>query len=174
MSTTQISRRYACALFELIREGSNIQDDLASVSAVAANDEVNAVLVSPDYSADMKQNIIVKSAGGKVSPEIDRLVAMLVGRNKACLLPEINAQVEAMIHDAAAMLDAEVTVATTMNKATQDKLSEALAASTGKEVRLSVTKDSSILGGMVVRIGDRKIDYSLRTKLSGLRRALAS
>jgi len=178
MSTTQISRRYACALFELICEGSNIQDDLASVSAVAANDEVNAVLVSPDYPADIKQNILVKGAvkvsGGKVSPEIDRLVAMLVGRNKACLLPEINAQVEAMIQDAAAMLDAEVTVATAMNKATQDKLSKALTASTGKEVRLTVTKDPSILGGMVVSIGDRKIDYSLRTKLSGLRRALAS
>ena len=56
----------------------------------------------------------------------------------------------------------------------EEKLSKALSDSTGKKVRLSVSEDKSILGGMVVRIGDRKIDYSLRTKLAGLRRALAS
>jgi len=174
MSTTQISRRYAAALFELINEGSKIEKDLAKVAAVAGNDEVSAVLVSPDYPAALKRNVIIKAAGGKVNAEVERLVNMLAERNKACLLPEINVQVEEMIHMAASNLDAEVTVATSMNKVTQDKLSKALATSTGKQVRLTVSKDQTILGGMVVRIGDRKIDYSLRTKLAGLRRVLAS
>jgi len=174
MSTSQISRRYAVALFELINEGCKIETDLARVAAVAAHDEVAALLASPDYPAELKRNVIIKAAGGKVSDEVDRLVAMLVERNKASLLPEINAQVEDMIHQATSQLDAAVTVATTLPKATQDKLSKALTASTGKQVRLTVSQDKSILGGMVVRIGDRKIDYSLRTKLAGLRRALAS
>jgi len=174
MSTSQISRRYASALFELINEGGKLEKDLAMVAAVAENADVATVLASPDYPTSLKQNIIIAAAGGKVSVEIERLVGMLAGRNKACLLPEINAQVEEMIHLAASKLDAEVTVASTMNKATQDRLSKALAASTGKQVRLTVSKDQSILGGMVIRIGDRKIDYSLRTKLDGMRRVLAS
>jgi len=174
MSTSQISRRYAVALFELINEGSKIEKDLATVAAVVANDEVGAVLASPDYPAGLKHDVIIKAAGGKVSEEVDRLVTMLVERNKACLLPEINAQVEEMIHLATSKLDADVTVAASLPKATQDKLSKALAASTGKQVRLTVSEDKSILGGLIVRIGDRKIDYSLRTKLAGLRRALAS
>jgi len=174
MSTTQISRRYASALFELINEGCKIEQDLARVAAVAENSEVCAVLASPDYPVTLKCNVLIKAAGGTVCAEVDRLVAMLAERNKAVLLPEINAQVEEMIHLAASKLDAEVTVASVINKATQDKLSKALAASTGKQVRLTVCKDQSILGGMIVRIGDRKIDYSLRTKLAGLRRALAS
>ncbi len=174
MSTSQISRRYASALFELINEGCKIQNDLAKVAAVAANDEVNAVLSSPEYPAELKRNVIVEAAGGKVNAEVDRLVMMLAERNKATLLPEINSQVETMIHQAESQVDAEVTVATAINKATQDKLSKALAAATGKKVSLSVSEDQSILGGMVVRIGDRKIDYSLRTKLDGLRRVLAS
>lgn len=174
MSTTQISRRYASALFELISEGSKIQDDLARVAAVAANDEVDAVLSSPEYPADLKRNVLIEAAGGKVIAEIERLVSMLADRNKACLLPEINSLVEAMIHQAESELDAEVTVATVIDSATEEKLSSALAALTGKKVRLSVSEDQSILGGMVVRVGDRKIDYSLRTKLAGLRRALAS
>jgi len=174
MSTTQISRRYASALFELINEGSKIELDLAKVAAVAATDEVAAVLDCPEYPARLKCNIIIKAAGGKVSAEIGRLVGLLVERGKACLLPEINAQVKEMIRLAASKLDADVTVATSLSKAMQDKLCKALVASTGKQVRLSVSEDQSILGGMVVRIGDRKIDYSLRTKLAGLRRALAS
>jgi F-type H+-transporting ATPase subunit delta len=174
MSTSQISRRYAVALFELINEGSKIEKDLANVAAVAGNVDICALLASPDYPAELKRNVIIKAAGGKVSKEIDRLVGMLVERNKACLLPEINAQVEEMIHLATNKLDAEVTVATAISKATQNKLSKALAASTGKQVRITVAEDQSILGGMIVRIGDRKIDYSLRAKLAGLRRALAS
>jgi len=174
MSTTQVSRRYASALFELISEGSNIQGDLARVAAVAANDEVDAVLSSPEYPAELKCNVLVAAAGGEVSAEIARLISILADRNKACLLPEINALVEGMIHQAESELDADVTVATAIDKATEEKLASALVASTGKKVRLSVSEDQSILGGMVVRIGDRKIDYSLRTKLAGLRRALAS
>jgi len=174
MSTTQISRRYASALFELISEGSKIREDLASVAAVAVADEVADVLASPEYPAAVKSAIVVKAAGSKLAPEIERLVNLLAERNKASLLPEIYAQVEDLIHQAESELDAEVTVASPIDKSTEEKLVNALAASTGKKVRLSVSEDQSILGGLVVRIGDRKIDYSLRTKLDGLRRALAS
>ncbi len=174
MSTSQISSRYACALFELIQEGVKIEDDLAKVAAIADHEAVSAILTSPDYPAEMKGNVLIKAAGGTLSVEVERLVRILADRNKTCLLPEIHAQVACMIHDAASKLDAEVTVATALSKAMENKLSKALAASTGKQVTLSVNKDASILGGLVVRIGDRKIDYSLRTKLGGLRRALAS
>ncbi|MDQ6996296.1 MAG: F0F1 ATP synthase subunit delta [Mariprofundus sp.] len=174
MSTSKISRRYASALFDLINEGVKLQADLATVSEVAANDQVCALLTCPDYPASVKCNVISKASGGAVCSEIERLLAVLAERNKLSLLPEINAQVEVMVHQADSQLDAEVTVATVINAATQTKLSKALEASTGKQVTLSVCKDKSILGGMIIRIGDRKIDYSLRTKLAGMRRALAS
>jgi len=173
MSTSQVSRRYATALFELIQEGVDLRQDLAAVAAVSASDEVAVLLASPEYPAALKQQVIVKAAGN-VAAQVERLVALLADRNKACLLPEIVALVEEMVHQAESELEADVVVASAINKAQQDKLSAALTASTGKKVRLSVSEDKSILGGMVVRIGDRKIDYSLRTKLAGLHRALAS
>ncbi|GAV20852.1 F-type H+-transporting ATPase subunit delta [Mariprofundus micogutta] len=174
MSTSQISRRYARALFDLISEGTNVREDLAAVAAVASEAEVAALLVSPEYPVSLKQQVIIKASGGKISAEIERLVALLAERNKVALLPEIADMVDEMIHQAESELEADVTVASSMDEALQDKLSKALTASTGKKVRLSISEDKSILGGMVVRIGDRKIDYSLRTKLAGLRRALAS
>ncbi len=174
MSTSQISRRYARALFDLINEGTNVRDDLAAVAAVASEAEVTALLASPEFPASLKQQVIIKASGGKISAEVERLVTMLAERNKAALLPEIAAMVEEMVHQAESELEADVTVASPISEAMQVKLSDALAVSTGKKVRLSISEDKSILGGMVVRIGDRKIDYSLRTKLAGLRRALAS
>lgn len=173
MSTSQISRRYARALFDLIQEGADIRADLEKVAAVASSDEVAVFIASPEYPADLKKQVIVKATGG-VSGEVESLVAMLTERNKESLLPEIQSIVEEMLHQAESELEADVTVATSIDQALQDKLSDALAASTGKKVRVNVSEDKSILGGMVVRIGDRKIDYSLRTKLSGLRRQLAS
>ena len=173
MSTSQISRRYARALFDLIQEGTDLRGDLEKVAAAASADEVAVLLASPEYPADLKKQVIVKVAGD-ISGEIDSLVGMLTARGKESLLPEIHALVEEMLHLAESELDADVVVATSIDPALQEKLTAALTASTGKKVRIKVSEDKSILGGLVVRIGDRKIDYSLRTKLSGLRRELAS
>ncbi len=174
MSTSQISRRYAVALFELVGEGLNLQKDLAKVAAVVALDEVAELLASPEYPASVKQDVIIAAAGGKLAPEVDRLVVMLAERSKACLLPEISAMLDEMIRLADSEVDAEVTVAVSITAAMKTKITKALTASTGKKVRINVSEDKAILGGMVVQIGDRKIDYSLRTKLAGLHRVLAS
>ncbi|RLL54080.1 F0F1 ATP synthase subunit delta [Mariprofundus sp. EBB-1] len=174
MSTTQISRRYAVALFELIGEGVNLREDLAKAATIVALDEVSEVVASPEYPASLKQDVVVTAVGEKIAPEVERLLAVLAEREKLSLLPEISALVEEMIRLAESEIDAEVTVAAKLNKAIADKLTKALEDTTGKKVRVSVTQDKAILGGMVVRIGDRKIDYSLRSKLAGLHRVLAS
>jgi len=174
MSTSQISRRYAVALFELIGEGVKLDKGLAKVAAVTSLDEVCELLASPEYPSSLKQEIILAAAGGKLGGEIERLVAELAERNKLTLLPEISAMVEEMVRLAESEVDAEVTVAVAITAAVKTKISKALAASTGKKVRINVSEDKAILGGMIIQIGDRKIDYSLRTKLAGLHRVLAA
>ena len=171
--TTKVSRRYSQALFELVQEGVKLRDDLAVVAEVAANAEVARLLQAPECPASVKQNVLLK-ASGKVQPEIERLVSMLCERGKSELLPEINALLEEMIRKAESEVDAEVVVAAEMDASLRERLAEALTASTGRKVRLSFTTDKSILGGMVVRLGDRKIDYSLRSRLDGLRRSLSA
>ena len=172
-NTAQVSRRYARALFELVQENTSLRGELAAIAAVASVDEVAEVLASPEYSAELKQGVLLKAAG-KISQEATRLVSMLCERNKSELLPEINQLVEEMICQAESEVDAGVIVATEIDAALKEKLAAALEASTGKKVRLNYQTDKDILGGMIINIGDRKIDYSLRTKLNGLRRALAS
>ena len=172
-NTAQVSRRYARALFELVQENASLRDDLAAVAAVASVDEAAEFLASPEHAAELKQSVLLKAAG-KISQEVTRLVCMLCERNKSELLPEIHQLVEEMICQAESEVDAGVIVATEIDAALKQKLAAALEASTGKKVRLSYETDKNILGGMIINIGDRKIDYSLRTKLNGLRRVLAS
>jgi F-type H+-transporting ATPase subunit delta len=172
-NTAQVSRRYARALFELVQEQASLNDELAALAAVASADEVADLLASPEYPAEVKQGVLLK-AGGKMSKQATRLVEMLCERNKSELLPEIHLLVEEMISQAESEVDADVIVATEIDAALQEKLAAALEASIGKKVRLNYETDKDILGGMIINIGDRKIDYSLRTKLDGLRRVLAS
>jgi len=173
MSTTSISRRYARALFEMIGDGVDVRKDLEAIAAVVAVDDVAALISSPEYPASVKAGVVAKAAGS-LSAEAGRLVSMLAERGKLELAGEIAAMVEQMVRDSESEVEADVTVASAIDADQQEKISQALATSIGKKVRITVSEDQSILGGMVVRIGDRKIDYSLRTKLAGMRRALAS
>jgi len=173
MSTASISRRYARALFELQVDGVAIAESLSKAAAVAAVAEVAAVLDTPTYPASVKAKIVDKAAGG-LSKEVGRLLSMLCERNKASLLPEINEMFESMVRQASSQIEAEVITATAITKATQDKIAAALTKSTGRKVVVKASQDKEIMGGMVVRLGDRQIDYSVRTRLEGLKRAMVS
>lgn len=173
MSTTSISRRYARALFELQVEGVAISAALNSAADVVAVPEVAAVLDQPKYPAAVKAGIVDKAAGG-LSREVSRLVVMLCERGKAGLLPEIRDLFEEFVRQASSEIEAEVVAATALSKATQDKIAAQLSKTTGRSVVIKATQDKSILGGLVVRLGDRQIDNSLRTRLEGLKRAMVS
>jgi len=171
MSTLAVSRRYARALFELIQEGVNVSEGLAELAAVVSLEEVRQVLVSPGVPASAKTAILDKACGG-LSVELNRLVDMLNQRGKAQILPEVNAMVEAMVQESKSEVVATIASAVDLQAATQTKIAAALSKQTGRKVRLETALDTSLLGGMVVSIGDRQIDFSLRTRLESMRKTI--
>lgn len=171
MSTQPISRRYACALFDLIREGTDLASGLESAAQAASVEEVRKVLVSPSVPAESKAAIIDKVCGG-LSPEIKRLVGMLCQRGKAQLLPEINAMVVQMVRESESEIVASVTSACELDADSEKKIAAALTRSSGRNVKVEVDVDASLLGGVVIRIGDRQIDHSVKTRLDNMRRAI--
>ena len=173
MRTQQISRRYARALFELEQEGAGNRAALEKLAAVVGLDEVRAVLSNPSYPAGLKASVLEKAAG-KLPAAMQRLVAMLCERGKAELLPEIAELFEQMVRQAESEVEAEVVSAVALSAAQQKNLAKVLGASAGRSVRLKVREDKHILGGLVVRIGDRLIDYSVRSRLEALKRAMAA
>lgn len=173
MSTTAISRRYARALFEIQAEGVAVGESLRNAAAVAEVAEVAEVLDQPQIPVSAKVAILDKAAKG-LGTEVTRLVTMLCERSKASLLPEINALFEEMVRLASSEIEAEVVAATAIDKATGDKIAAALSKAVGRKVLIKASRDKKILGGLVVRLGDRQLDYSLRSRLDGLKRAMVS
>jgi len=173
MSKRSVSRRYARALFELEQEGVKLREPLAAVASVVAAPEVVLLLGKSGIPADLKTAVITRSAHNK-SKEIERLVTLLCERNKAELLPEISELVESMARQAASEIEADVVAAVKLDAASKERLAKSLGKAVGRKVNLHVSHDADILGGLVIRIGDRQLDYSLRTRLQGLKRAMVS
>lgn len=173
MNTRSVSRRYASALFEIEQEGVDIRTPLKTVAEVVEIEAVRKLLAESQVPATDKAAVIEKVAG-KLSKEIKRLVYMLCERSKAELLPEISELVESMSRQAASEVEADVVAAVKLDTASKDKVAKALGKALGRKVKLSVSHDADILGGLIVQIGDRQLDYSLRTRLQGLKRAMVS
>jgi len=167
-----IARRYAAALFDLYQEGIDVTEALDRVAQVAENDDAKALLMNTQIAAEDRARAVLKAASAS-DEYVLRLVTLLASRNKATLLPSIYEILDRMVHDANAQVMVDVTVAEDLDAAIAGKLKDMIASGIGKQVELNVQKDASILGGMILNIGDRQIDYSVRGRLDGLKRALS-
>ena len=169
--------RYAIALFELARDTNAldaVQADLASFDGLLAESPDLARLVrSPVFSGEEQAKAlgaILDKAGIKgVAANFLRVVA----ENRRLFA------VRDMIRDFTKLLaahkgevSAQVTVAQPLNDARLNEVREALRAVTGKDVKVDVDVDPSIIGGLKVKLGSRMVDASLRTKLNSIKFAM--
>ena len=167
-----IASRYATALFELHQEGIDVSAEINKVAQVVTNADAKAVLVNSQISAENRAAIVLKAAT-VTSEYVARLVVMLCSRNKATLLPLIDDILEQLIRESNAQVMVDVTVAHKLDAKLADKLKGVISSGIGKKVDLNVATDASILGGLILNIGDRQIDHSVRGRLNGLKRTLS-
>jgi len=172
MSTTKISRRYAVALFDLIQDGVLLLPALREAAELSVSSEVGYVFDSSSYPNEVKCSIFDKVLTGDGREEVLRLVELLIQRGKISLLSEILSELELMIVRAGSSVDVEVTTAIKLGAAGVASLVKSLGAQTGKKVNVVAYEDPAIIGGVVIRMGDRKIDCSVKSKLDGMKRAI--
>jgi len=167
-----IASRYATALFELYQEGVDVSADLNKVAQVVANEDAQALMANSQISAEDRATIVMKAAG-VASEQVSRLMTLLCSRNKASLAGYISEMLEQMILESNAKVLVDVTVANALDAGLADKLKDTISKGIGKEVDLNVVTDASIMGGLILNIGDRQIDHSVRGRLDGLKRTLS-
>ena len=170
-----VSERYASALFDLARKKDAVEaveKDLDEFEALLGeSEELRRLVRSPVFSADEQLNAIsaiVDKAGlgGAITGNFLKVVA----RNRRLFaLPGIIRAYRRMSADARGEREAEVRVARELSGDQEAKLRQTLTEIAGRDVALKINVDPAILGGMVVRMGSRQIDTSLRTKLQSLR-----
>jgi F-type H+-transporting ATPase subunit delta len=176
-SVSGVSGRYATALFELAR-------DMKAVDAVKADlDKFNAMLDesedlkrlvrSPVFSADaqLKALSAVLDRAGFSGISANFLKVLTTNRRLFAVADVIRAY-NALVAKYKGEATADVTVAERLNEKNLDALKSALKSVTGKDVMLNVKIDPSIIGGLVVKLGSRMVDSSLRTKLNSIKHAM--
>ena len=169
--------RYATALFDLASEAKAIdavKADLERFDAlVAESPDLNRLVRSPAFSADEQLqalSAVLDRAGiGGLAAKFLKLVT--TNRRLFAVRDMVKAFRE-LVADHKGEATAEVTVAEGLKDEHLDALRSALKAVSGKNVNLAVRIDPAIIGGLVVKLGSRMVDSSLRTKLNAIRHAM--
>ncbi len=173
-----VAGRYASALFSLAqdqREGEAVADSLARFDAlIAESPELERLLRSPVFSAadQLKAlDAVLAQAGiGGVAANFIRLVA---SKRRLYFIREMIADYRKLYDTSRGVTRAEVTSAAALTDANVAALKDSLrAASGGREVDLDTKVDPSIIGGLIVKLGSRMVDGSLKTKLNSIRLAM--
>lgn len=172
-----VAERYAGSLFELAVESgavAAVEHDLAAFEAMLAeSDDLKRLISSPVFSADEQSRavsaIVERASFGALTANFLRVVAQ---NRRLFAVPGMIRAFRAIAAEHRGEVSAEVTSAHALTPAQTTELKAALKAVAGKDVTISVTVEPALLGGMVVRLGSRQIDTSLRTKLNSLKLAL--
>lgn len=171
-----IAGRYATAVFELAREAKDLKALEADVDALqAALDEsadLRSMIASPVYSRDAQSTAVAALAKAMKLGTVANTLALMASNRRLFVLPQLLSALRDMIAEEKGEVTADVASATALTKAQADKLAKTLKASVGKTVKLNATVDESLIGGLVVKVGSKMIDTSIRSKLASLQNAM--
>ncbi|HET9275498.1 MAG TPA: ATP synthase F1 subunit delta [Gemmatimonadales bacterium] len=177
MRAPTIARNYAEALFELGEKsgrGGEYLDLLeALAAAIEASPRVQAVLMSPKVTKARKAELLAASVPG-APRELVLFIQAVVKRGRQLLFGEIANQYADLLDIKYNRVRAGITLARQPDPSLKQAIVGALAAALDKEVVAAWVVEPQILGGAVIRVGDRVLDGSVRRRMKQLRRQLLS
>ena len=172
-----LSGRYATALFDLAIDGHSLDAVSASLAtlkdALAESADLKTLTTSPMVN---RKAAAAGIAGVGAALKLDKLTVSFLGvlahNRRLSSLPHIIRDFNALAAARRGEISARVTAAHPLTAAQQKALAAKLKSGLGRDVALDITIDPAILGGLVVRVGSRMIDSSLKTRLDSLGQAL--
>ena len=176
-SSAGVAGRYATALFDLAREAKaldKVETDLNRFGeALDSFEDLTTLIKSPLFSASEQQRALAAILEKLKIEGLTRNFLLLVAENRRLFAtPAMLRAFRGLLARHRGEVSAEVLSATKLKDTQRTALKQALKAALGKDVQLEERVDPSLLGGLVVTIGSRMIDTSLRTKLNSLKHAM--
>jgi len=176
LKETTIARNYAEALFdagEATARSSAFGDLIDAVAgAIATDPRIALVLESPRVAKAAKSRMLADALENRAPAEFVRFLQAVVRRGRQGLIGDIAREYQGLMDTKLNRVHAGVTTAVESDRALRDDIERRLSEVLGKEVRGRFRTDARILGGVVVRVGDRIYDGSLRRRLNALRRRM--
>ncbi len=175
MARRVYARRYSQAVFEVALERKELdrwQSDLKKIVSLGEDATFIAFLESPKFHFDDKARLLSERLGD-INPLALNLVYLLVARGRLSMVGDIADGYQRLLDSYRGIEQAEITTAVPLDEEDKLGLEEHLSAIVGKRVVLKPKVDSSLIGGIVARIGGKLLDGSTRSQLMALKKELA-
>lgn len=173
-----IVKRYATALFEIaFDKGAMIQFEEEAkmiLDLLGAEPEYIELLSHPGILEQQKIELIEKAFSGQVSDEFIGLMALVIKKARTEYLIPVLEKFIQMAKEAAGLLKATVTSAAPLTNQQLAQIKSNIENSTGKTIEMETTIDSSIIGGLIIRVGDKVVDGSIKGQMDALKSELNS
>lgn len=172
--TGSTPKRYAEALLDLAEQQDAVEEWRTSVDRVAASlsGDVLRMLASPAYPLQARRSALELATAGEPAA-VRSLLVTLLERDRIGLLPAVARAFRDLLDARAGIEKAVMTTAVPLDESERRALVRRLESSSGRKLRARFEVDPSIVGGMLVRIGDHQLDGSVRTRLAVMRQRLA-
>ncbi len=170
MANEELTRTYAQAIFE--QAVGRWQKALRAANEALEQAGVETMLDNPSEKFDRKQELLNRTLPANTDLEARNFVYLLASKNETHLLPEVLAEFDRYVARGPARELAVVSSAVPLTEDECQKLEQKVHAQFGQDIDFEYRVDRSLLGGLVVRVGDRVIDGSVAGKLNAMRQKL--
>lgn len=170
-----LARPYAAAVFKRAKETDATDkwsQSLAFMSAVLINKDISVVVDNPKVNKQRLSALMLDICQGHINDENENFLKLLIQNNRLNLLTSIAKLFEAYKAEDEGYIEVEVISAYPLSKEAKHDLTTTLEKTLGKKIHMNVTVDKSLIGGVLVRAGDKVIDGSIRGRLQQLAKRL--
>ncbi|MEW6172602.1 MAG: F0F1 ATP synthase subunit delta [Bacillota bacterium] len=168
-----VAERYSRALFEIAQEQGlldKVEQELRDVlDALDASQDLRRVFYHPQVPTSVKKGIVKEVFGAEVEQYTLNFVNVILDARREMYFKGIAAEFTRLVNETRNVVEVEITSAVEVQSGDKDELIEALSKVTGKDVKVEYQVKPEILGGLVVRIGNRVIDSSVSRQLQRLK-----
>lgn len=172
-----VSKTYSEALFEVALEEGMIDKFLDEINFVADSmkefPEFQELIKSPTINKIEKKQIVEDVFKEKISQEMLNFLRIIIDKSRGSYLDAIRKEYRVKVNDHKGIVDAVATTAIPLSEEDKAKLVAKLSSMTGKTINLTNAIDKEIIGGVMVKIGDKVIDGTLKGKLDNIKDELS-
>ncbi len=172
-----VAARYASALFELAQEAGSVDAVAGDLDRfdemIQASPDLQRLIRNPVFTAEEQERAIGAVLGRiGVTPLTSNFIRLVASKRRLFALPDMIRAYRRLVSAAKGIVQAQVVVAERPSDAVMNDITAALREVAKAEVAVDVKVDPSLIGGLIVKIGSRMVDASVRTKLNSIRLSL--
>jgi len=169
-----IARPYAAALFQAstAADGAQLVAQLDTLAGIARDAGLRQFAADPKVSDEQVFGVVTGIAGADLSPKLRNLLSTVIDNGRLSVLPAIASQFRMLVNDRGGIADAQVVSAFPLDANQQAGLAKVLEKRFGRQLKVAVTVDPTLIGGVRVTVGDEVLDTSVVARLEQMRAAL--